>query len=68
MLNAECILIQAFHKDMVLEVVVHLVAAIYDKYAHNKITVLENLTREKLLQLKTIFLKWNLFSTEKVLV
>lgn len=32
-----------------------LVAAIYDKYAHNKITVLENLTREKLLQLKTIF-------------
>jgi mevalonate kinase len=32
-----------------------LVAAIYDKYAFNKITVLENLTREKLLQLKTIF-------------
>ncbi len=32
-----------------------LVAAIYDKYAHNKITVLENLTREKLLQLKTVF-------------
>lgn len=32
-----------------------LVAAIYDKYAHHKITVLENLTREKLLQLKTIF-------------
>lgn len=32
-----------------------LVAAIYDKYANNKITVLENLTREKLLQLKTIF-------------
>src|SRR5690554_4785072 len=32
-----------------------LVAAVYDKYAHNKITVLENLTREKLLQLKTIF-------------
>lgn len=32
-----------------------LVAAIYDKYAHNKITVLENLTREKLLTLKTIF-------------
>ena len=32
-----------------------LVAAIYDKYAHNKITVLENLTREKLLQLKMIF-------------
>ena len=32
-----------------------LVAAIYDKYAYNKITVLENLTREKLLQLKMIF-------------
>lgn len=32
-----------------------LVAAIYDKYAQNKITVLENLTREKLLTLKTIF-------------
>jgi mevalonate kinase len=32
-----------------------LVAAIYDKYAQNKITVLENLTREKLLELKNIF-------------
>ncbi|MBO3098684.1 mevalonate kinase family protein [Gelidibacter pelagius] len=32
-----------------------LVAAVYDKYAHDKITVLENLTREKLLVLKTIF-------------
>ena len=32
-----------------------LVAAIYDKYALNKITVLENLTRDKLLQLKSIF-------------
>ena len=32
-----------------------LVAAIYDKYAHEKITVLENLTREKLLTLKEIF-------------
>ncbi len=32
-----------------------LVAALYDKYAHDKITVLENLTREKLLKLKTIF-------------
>lgn len=32
-----------------------LVAAVYDKYAHNKITVLENLTREKLLQLKAVF-------------
>ena len=32
-----------------------LVAAVYDKYAKNKITVLENLTRDKLLKLKTIF-------------
>lgn len=32
-----------------------LVAAIYDKYAYDKITVLENLTREKLLTLKTVF-------------
>jgi mevalonate kinase len=32
-----------------------LVAAIYDKYASDKITVLENLTREKLLKLKTVF-------------
>ena len=32
-----------------------LVAAIYDKYALHKITVLENLTREKLLKLKSIF-------------
>ena len=32
-----------------------LVAAIYDKYADDKITVLENLTREKLLKLKSIF-------------
>jgi mevalonate kinase len=32
-----------------------LVAAIYDKYATDKITVLENLTREKLLKLKTVF-------------
>lgn len=32
-----------------------LVAAIYDKYASDKITVLENLTREKLLKLKHIF-------------
>ena len=32
-----------------------LVAALYDKYAENKITVLENLTREKLLKLKAIF-------------
>jgi len=32
-----------------------LVAAIYDKYAKDRITVLENLTREKLLKLKLIF-------------
>jgi mevalonate kinase len=32
-----------------------LVAAIYDQYAHDKITVLENLTRDKLLKLKGIF-------------
>ncbi|MEM6684247.1 MAG: mevalonate kinase [Bacteroidota bacterium] len=32
-----------------------LVASIYDKYAYDKITVLENLTREKLLKLKEIF-------------
>ncbi|RNC92603.1 MAG: mevalonate kinase [Allomuricauda sp.] len=38
-----------------------LVAAIYDKYAYNKITVLENLTREKLLTLKTIFGKMESF-------
>ena len=32
-----------------------LVASIYDKYAADKITVLENLTRDKLLKLKHIF-------------
>ncbi len=32
-----------------------LVAAIYDQYGKDKITVLENLTREKLLRLKAIF-------------
>lgn len=32
-----------------------LVAAVYDRYAKTKITVLENLTREKLLQLKEVF-------------
>ena len=32
-----------------------LVASIYDKYAANKITVLENLTRDKLLKLKEVF-------------
>lgn len=38
-----------------------LVAAIYDKYASDKITVLENLTREKLLQLKNIFAEMESF-------
>lgn len=38
-----------------------LVAAIYDKYAKNKITVLENLTRDKLLSLKAIFSKMESF-------
>lgn len=38
-----------------------LVAAIYDKYATDKITVLENLTREKLLKLKQIFGKMESF-------
>jgi mevalonate kinase len=38
-----------------------LVAAIYDEYAGNKITILENLTREKLLVLKTIFAEMESF-------
>lgn len=38
-----------------------LVAAIYDQYATEKITVLENLTREKLLKLKQIFSKMESF-------
>jgi len=38
-----------------------LVASIYDKYATNKITVLENLTRDKLLKLKKIFSKMEAF-------
>jgi mevalonate kinase len=38
-----------------------LVAAIYDKYANDKITVLENLTRDKLLKLKRIFGKMESF-------
>lgn len=38
-----------------------LVAAIYDKYALDKITILENLTREKLLTLKEIFGKMESF-------
>jgi len=32
-----------------------LVASIYDQYAEDKITILENLTRDKLLNLKAIF-------------
>ncbi|WP_010255858.1 mevalonate kinase family protein [Myroides injenensis] len=38
-----------------------LVAAIYDQYAVNKITVLENLTKDKLLILKSIFGKMEAF-------
>ncbi len=38
-----------------------LVAAVYDKYAQHKITVLENLTREKLLNLKEIFAEMESF-------
>lgn len=38
-----------------------LVAAIYDKYAKNRITVLENLTRDKLLVLKRIFAEMESF-------
>jgi mevalonate kinase len=38
-----------------------LVAAIYDQYAKDKITILENLTREKLLKLKLIFGKMESF-------
>ena len=38
-----------------------LVASIYDKYAKNKITVLENLTKEKLVTLKTIFAEMESF-------
>ncbi|MFY8188311.1 MAG: mevalonate kinase [Flavobacterium sp.] len=38
-----------------------LVAAIYDKYALSKITVLENLTREKLLHLKQTFAQMESF-------
>lgn len=32
-----------------------LVASVYEKYAYDKITVLENLTKDKLLQLKQVF-------------
>lgn len=45
-----------------------LVAAIYDKYAQHKITVLENLTREKLLELKTIFSQMESFFHGRALV
>ena len=38
-----------------------LVAATYDKYADNKITVLENLTRDKLLHLKSVFAQMESF-------
>jgi len=38
-----------------------LVAAVYDKYADDKITVLENLTRDKLLKLKSTFSKMESF-------
>ncbi len=38
-----------------------LVAAVYDRYALDKITVLENLTREKLLRLKEVFGKMESF-------
>jgi mevalonate kinase len=38
-----------------------LVAAVYDRYGKDKITVLENLTREKLLQLKAIFARMESF-------
>jgi mevalonate kinase len=38
-----------------------LVAAIYDRYAYDKITVLENLTRDKLLKLKAIFARMESF-------
>ena len=38
-----------------------LVAAVYDKYADDKITVLENLTRDTLLKLKSIFSKMESF-------
>ncbi len=38
-----------------------LVASVYDKYADNKITVLENLTRDKLLKLKSVFAQMESF-------
>ena len=41
-----------------------LVAAIYDRYAFEKITVLENLTHQKLLKLKSIFSEMESFFME----
>ena len=38
-----------------------LVAAVYDRYAQNKITILENLTKDKILVLKNIFSKMESF-------
>jgi mevalonate kinase len=38
-----------------------LVAAVYDYYANDKITILENLTREKLLKLKEVFFNYGIF-------
>ena len=38
-----------------------LVAAIYDRYALDKVTVLENLTRDKLLKLKVVFAEMESF-------
>jgi mevalonate kinase len=38
-----------------------LVASIYDRYANNKITVLENLTKEKLVRLKSVFAEMESF-------
>lgn len=55
MLTKACISTHPSRKDTVLVVVELLVAAIYDEYAHDKITVLENLTRDKLLKLKSVF-------------
>jgi len=44
-----------------------LVASIYDQYAHDKITILENLTRDKLLKLKEIFFIHGIFFSWKKL-
>ncbi len=38
-----------------------LVAAIYDKYANDKVTVLENLTSDKLIKLRSVFSKMESF-------